>query len=233
MLDGAHTGHDLVETIAAVIVVVGGAILTAISFFTRPARNGPGASVPPPRVDPDAMPAVRHSLTTMAVGLSAGAAVIHLVAAPDHYLELGDLGAGFLAAAAFQGWWAVRAHGDLSRRLVDLGIVVNLAIIAAWAWSRTVGLPVGPFVGGPEPVSFPDAVCTAFEAGLVGLLVVLRSGLDPVLAGRAWVRPAASIAVVPILGLVLVLTSMSTAAIADGLDHGGPAPAPGGHVASH
>ena len=76
-------------------------------------------------------------------------------------------------------------------------------------------------------------MCTAFEIVLVGVLVVARSGLDGSVVGRSWARPAASIAVVPVLALVLVLTSMSTVAIANGLDHGGAGQGTSGHVAGH
>jgi hypothetical protein len=234
----SHAGHDTIELIAAVVIVIGGALFTAISFRSRPARSGPAAfdarasrgRVATPNRD-DA-PAVRRSLTLMAAGLSAGAAVIHLAAAPSHYLEIGDLAAGFLASAAFQGWWAARAVGGLSRRLVDVAIVVNVAIVAAWAWTRTVGLPLGPFAGGPEPMGLPDAVCTLFEVLLVGVLLVERSGTGFLLAPSGRARSATAIAIVPVLGLVVVLTSLSAVAIADGLDHGFSLPG-SGHIAGH
>src|SRR5689334_6457798 len=167
MADLGHASHDTVETIAAAVVVIGGAIFTAMSYRTRPARSGPVASAFPAAAPSDGRdgapstvrriaaadtPAATRSIAVMMSALSAGAAVIHLAAAPPHYAELGDLGAGFLVSAAFQAWWAFRILGGASRRLVDLGIVVNVAIILAWAWTRTVGLPIGEFAGGPEPV---------------------------------------------------------------------------------
>jgi hypothetical protein len=228
-----HSGHELIEAIAAAVIVIGGAVFTAISFLTRPARTGPAAFCVPEPPRPDAAPAIRRSLVLIMAGLSAGAAVIHLVAAPPHYLEIGDLASGFVIAAAFQAWWAVRALGGLTRRLVDIGIVVNVAIVVAWAWTRTVGLPVGELAGSPEPIGLPDAACSVFELLLVGLLVVCRRGLDVEAARRSWARPLASIAVVPVLGLVVVLTSLSMVALAAGLDHGAPSGAPGQHVAGH
>jgi hypothetical protein len=233
----SDAAHNSIELLAAAFIIVGGAIFTGISFLSRPARPGPAAALPSSR---DARvrnlagdtPAVGRSLTLIAAGLSGGAAVIHLVAAPSHYVEIGGLAAGFLASAAFQGWWAVRALGGLTRRHVDLGIVVNVAIVAAWVWTRTVGLPVGEFAGGPEPIGLPDAACTAFEVLLVGVLALVRSGSDVVLAERRWARSAAAIAIVPVLGLVVVLTSLSTVDIADGLDHGFSL-STAGHVAGH
>jgi hypothetical protein len=249
MADLGHASHDTVETIAAAVVVIGGAIFTAISYRTRPARSGPAASFthtassrslarpttqrPGPASGADTPDATR-SVALMMAALSAGAAAIHLAAAPPHYAELGDLGAGFLASAAFQAWWAIRALGTPSRRLIDLGIVVNVAIVLAWGWTRTIGLPIGEFAGRPEPVGLPDGASIVFELALVGLLLIRRLGLDGGLGPRSLGRTLASVAVVPVLGLVVVLTSLSAVAIVDGLDHGavpgGPAQ---GHVANH
>jgi hypothetical protein len=222
--DLGHASHDTIETIAAAVVVVGGAIFTALSYRTRRARRataGFGSSTP---ASAGGLPGlgVDPSLTRIMAGLSAGAAVIHLAAAPSHYVELGDLASGFLISAAFQAWWAIRARSRLTGRIVVLGVVANVAILAAWAWTRTVGLPIGEFAGHAEPIGFPDAASAAFEILLVALLVVRGTGLDrPV--GRRRLGAIASIAVVPVVGLVVVLTSLATFAIASGLDHGPPA----------
>ena len=235
--DMAHGGHGGIETIAAAVIVIGGAIFTWLSYRTRPARLGPAASVLGDRAARGGEVGGPAAIRIVAA-LSAGAAVIHLVAAPGHYLELGDVGAGFLIAAAFQAWWATRAWTAVSRQMAIAGSVVNVAILAAWAWTRTIGLPIGEFAGGPEPVGFPDAACAAFEIALVALLTFRwLAGLP---TGRAtparWQtvgRSLASIAVVPTLGLVLVMTSLATYAIANGLDHGVPQGTNQGHTASH
>ena len=76
----------------------------------------------------------------------------------------------------------------------------------------------------PEPIGYPDAASVAFELLLVGGLVVGsvvdRLDLDLAITRRASMRAVASVAIVPVLGLVLVLTSLATVAIASGLDHG-------------
>jgi hypothetical protein len=41
-----------------------------------------------------------------------------------------------------------------------LSVVVSVATITLWAGSRTIGLPVGPQVGEPEPVGHADLVAT-------------------------------------------------------------------------
>jgi hypothetical protein len=236
-----HVSHDSVERTAALILVVGGAIFTAIALRTRPVHSGSVAfhALPAGAAGrrPDAAAAaaaVRRTLVIAIAGLSAGAAVIHLAAAPSHYAEIGDLAAGFVASAAFQAIWVRWCLAGPSRRTIVVGITGNLAIVAAWTWTRTVGLPVGAFAGSPEPVGYPDSASVAFELLIVVGLVIRWLDLDLALARRSVVRAIASVAVVPVLGLVMILTSLAMVAITEGLDHGSQAGQPATeHVAAH
>ena len=216
-----HLSHDPVEHLAALILLVGGAIFIAVGLRARSGRRGSGALA---AARPAGGSAARRSFAVNLAGLSAGAAVIHLVAAPAHYAEIGDLASGFVLAAAFQALWIRWLLAGPSHRTIAIGIAGNLAIVAAWVWSRTVGLPIGELAGMPEPIGFPDGASVAFELLLVGGLVI-ASLVDRLAPGRSVVRranlaAAASIAIVPVLGLVLVLTSLATVAIASGHDHG-------------
>ena len=153
--------------------------------------------------------------------LSLGAAVIHLTAAPGHYLELGGLGAGFLIAAAFQGLWARVALSNRSKSMAWLGIAGNLAIILAWAWTRTVGLPVGPDAGTPELVGLPDGAATLFELLIVIGLAARIGGVEAEILRRLSTarRSLLIAALVPALGLILVTTTFATLEIAAGHEH--------------
>jgi hypothetical protein len=233
-----HLSHDSVERIAALIVVIGGAIFTVMSLRMRPAGTGSvaegdhsgGGRVAPATAAAD----VRRTLMIILAGLSAGAAVIHLAAAPSHYREIGDLAAGFVVSAAFQAAWIRWCLAGPSRSTIAIGIAGNLAIVAAWAWTRTIGLPVGELAGSPEPIGFPDGASVVFELLLVTGLVVRWLEIDVALGRRSVVRAVASVAVVPVVGLVLVLTSLAAVAIASGLDHGAPTGLPATeHVANH
>jgi len=230
-----HGGHDSVMLIAAAVLVIGGAMFIAISFRTRPARSGPAAFDVPKTGG--SSPSVRRSLVQIMAGLSAGAAVIHLVAAPHHYGEIGDLAAGFVVAAAFQAGWTVAClsgPSGPSRRVMAIGVVGNLAIVLAWLYTRTIGLPIGPFAGSAEPVGFPDGASVVFELLLVVALVIRWRDLDLVVSRRAFARTAASIAVVPFVSLVIVLTSLATVAVASGLDHEAPSGVvSSGHASIH
>ncbi len=97
----------------------------------------------------------------------------------------------------------------------------------------TVGLPVGELAGTPEPMGYPDVASVVFELLLVAGLIVRWLGLDGVLSRRPAARTIASVAVVPAIGLVLVLTSLATLAIATGLDHGVPGAVPSQMMTEH
>jgi hypothetical protein len=58
-------------------------------------------------------------------------------------------------------------------RLQVVGLLVNLATIALWTWSRTLGLPVGAEPGTSDSVGYPDVIATAFELGLVVVVVLM------------------------------------------------------------
>ncbi len=226
-----HISHEAVEQLAALILAIGGAIFLVLSVRRRPIQPGSavstaqhdrsttgGAGSPPP---------VARSFALILAGLSAGAAVIHLVAAPSHYAEIGDLASGFVVAAIFQFAWIRWCLAGPGRRAATIGIAGNLAIVAAWAWTRTIGLPIGAMAGSPEPVGYPDSASVVFElllvAGLVARLMTGRFDRSGSYPGRRGLRTLASVAVVPVVGLVLVLTSLATVAIASGFEHGRPA----------
>ena len=132
---------------------------------------------------------VDRSLLRIVAALSLGAGAIHLAAAPHHFDEIGDLAAGFLVSGVFQAAWARLALAGPSRRTVAVGIVVNLAIVAAWAFSRTVGLPVGLEPWTPEAIGLPDGAwpssSSLLAAGLAIRLARPRPGCLGQVPGRS------------------------------------------------
>jgi hypothetical protein len=229
-MDHGATGaiHEIVHWVAAVVLVVGGAVVVGLAARARAverAQVGARAFEPGSTAEPGGD---RSPLVILA-GLSFGAAAIHLAAAPSHYVELGDLGAGFLAAALLQAAWARSVLRGATPRTIVAGIAINTAIVAAWAFTRTVGLPVGPSPFVAEPVGLPDGASTVFELALLaGLAAVAMARRRPSLLVTA--RPLVTIATVPILGLVILISSFATVAIVAGADHGGM-PVGGAHAA--
>jgi len=78
--------------------------------------------------------------------------------------------AAFVAQVSFAGGLLVWPGWKL---LLLAGGIGNLAIIGMWAVSRTVGIPLGPETGEVEGIGALDLVCTASEATLVVVMVVL------------------------------------------------------------
>lgn len=178
---------------------------------------------------PSSLAGFRRMETTLVASLSIGAGAIHLAAATSHAELLGDLALGFYWAALFQVAFALAflAHPG-SRQLARVGVAVNLAIIGAWAWSRTIGLPMIP--GGPESVGVADATTVVFQIVLVALLAARLVRLDSSLVKG---RPAASLGTVArsvlVVGIGFVALS-TTIAVMDGLNgHGNHGAAPHAH----
>ncbi len=213
--------------IGALILLIGGGAILVRAVLDRRATLGRIVPAPldarHPRTSPgaerrSALGAVRRAETLIAAGLSAGAAAIHLAAGPAHVEELGDLGLGFYWAALFQGLFAIAWLGRPgSRRVASVAIVGNLAILGAWAWARTMGLPT--IAGGPESVGVADGTAVVLQIGLVALLAARMRALGTwALRSRspADLRTAATSGLVAILGVVALSTTIAVADAAAG-----------------
>jgi hypothetical protein len=104
------------------------------------------------------------------VGLSAGAAAIHLYVVPEHLKEYWPFAVFFAGVAAFQAAWALAVLARPQRGLYGIGAVASAGLVTLWALSRTSGLPLGPEPWHPEAASLPDVLAVALESGL--LLVI-------------------------------------------------------------
>ena len=106
----------------------------------------------------------------------AGAGAIHFAMAPMHG---GTMGAAFALVGAAQLALALIVTSAPSRRVL-LGVVaLSAASIAAWAVSRTVGLPFGEHAGDPEAIAAVDLACVALQiaAGVLALRAALLPSL--------------------------------------------------------
>ena len=213
-------GHAIVEAVAAMILVASGAFALQFSQrrLRRPSRIATGRQL----IRRDPMTAGRAMLLT-AGAASAGASVIHLALAPDHFNQAAVLGAGFFLAAVFQAGWAVVALDAPKRRELIVGIAGNTALIAVWAASRTVGLPFGTDPWVPEAVERTDVVAVSLEVVVVVVSALLASGSlgnkQPDL-----LKTLVSVGVVPAVGLIAVATILALSESPDGSgieqDHG-------------
>lgn len=103
------------------------------------------------------------------------AGLAHVVALPEHARESPLYGAFFAAAALAQHVYVVVLSRHPTHRLLEWGVLVQLGLVVVWAASRTVGMPVGPAAGQPEPVAFLDLACVTCEVAAVLLSLHLLS----------------------------------------------------------
>lgn len=120
------------------------------------------------------------------------AGLVHGLVTPKHFDKWWGYGLFFFVAAFAQVAYGVllllrpwahdetggeRSDPETDRRTVAyyvMGIAGNLAIIALWVVTRTVGIPFfGPDAGEVEEVTLISLVSKAIEAALIVCLIVL------------------------------------------------------------
>src|SRR5215217_4108102 len=129
----------------------------------------------------DDRPATGPAGRVVLAALLAGAAGTHFAMAPAHADEWLAEGIAFAATGWAQVVLAVAVVVRPTRRVLGLGILVNLLVLAAYFLSRTAGLPLGPEAGESEPFAFIDVLIAAFEVLFVvgaGLALALPSPED-------------------------------------------------------
>ena len=109
-----------------------------------------------------------------AIGLSAGAGLIHLMVTPHHLKHWIGYGLFFLAAGAAQLIYPVGLLRRPRRSWLLAGIVGNGLIIALYLVTRTIGIPFfGPDAWRVEPIGRVDVISKLAEAALIVSLVAL------------------------------------------------------------
>lgn len=144
-----------------------------------------------PTVSAAAPPAGSRLLLPVAVTSCAGAAGIHAAMFPEHLRESALFGAFFLGCTLVQlTWCGLVLHRPTADRVLA-GAVGNVAVVALWAVTRTLGLPFG-LLPGPEEVGPWDVTCAAWELVSAGacVLVLHRSAVRRVARWSDW-RPGA------------------------------------------
>jgi hypothetical protein len=185
------------------------------------------------RADPDRNAARVLSAIALA-SIAAGAINIAAAATVGRDSSTQTL-AFFVAVAAAQLVWGAVALVRAPRWWLALGAAGNLAVVATWVASRTVGLPMGEYAGVTLPVGFADGLATALEAVTVvgaGALLVQRRGpaRSPARSPGATVAAAVvvgALALVGVLSQAGAIGSSSTGSEQNGGSQNGPY-APGG-----
>jgi hypothetical protein len=106
------------------------------------------AAFPAPHADPAEAPiATLGDDVALLAGLTAGAALIHLLMAPGHFQDNASLGVAFLACGLLQAVVALAALRGGGHRWLTAGLAVNALAVLSWLASSTLGLPL---LGGVE-----------------------------------------------------------------------------------
>jgi hypothetical protein len=156
-------------------------------------------------------PNVNRACLAGAAAASAGAGLVHAAAAGTHAGH-GSLAVLFAVCAVAQVGWAALAALRPSRPAAVAGVALNGAALAAWALSRTTGLPV------------IDALREAEDAGTQDLIAALLA-LAAVLGAAAALVVPRRLALPPVLAALVVaaLVVPAVPAMAAGHSHSGDA----------
>ena len=85
---------------------------------------------------------IESLISAAALVCSAGAAAIHFAVLGEHFDESWLYGIFFAVVAWLQVAWALAALRQPSARLYWAGAAGNAAVIATWAVTRTLGVPL-------------------------------------------------------------------------------------------
>jgi FtsP/CotA-like multicopper oxidase with cupredoxin domain len=133
-----------------------------------------------------------------------GAGAIHLTVMPQHFQEYPPFGILFLLSGLAQVGLAAALLFSPQRLIAIVGAAGNLAIVALWAVSRTVGLPIGDDPWHPETVGVADAAATILEMMTAWNLVRLARRPWRPAPARMRLRIRAALALLPGLLLTIV-----------------------------
>ena len=158
--------------------------------------------------------AAQRILLPLAVVSSAAAAGVHAAVGPAHFRDAALVGLFFAGTALLQLVWAGAVAVDCSRALLMLGVVGNVAVLALWGVTRTLGLPFG-VLPVPEAIGPWDVACGAWELVVVCSCISLLQSPDPVPARvadwRRWHRATHWFLAASVLGLVALSLSGASA----------------------
>jgi hypothetical protein len=178
--------------------------LYAATLHQRKREPAPGrrakADVSSERRSPGAL------LQSAALGTFAAAAT-HGVVMPAHFRQSLIYGAFFLVVMSAQVVLGCLLLGRPSPQVLRAAVLGSASIVVVWAFSRVIGVPLGPDNGATEPVGALDVLATAAEAVTVvmGALALRTKRLAPSWRWREWPH---------LMRLASVLTFVAVMAIA-------------------
>jgi hypothetical protein len=177
------------------VIVIGGALLLAVTVYGVAALTAPAATperagdlpptadagrvaVPPPRArargDRSRSVAIAQQLACLGLAAAAGT---HLAVMPEHFRQSWLYGCFFAVVAPLQIALAWLVLARPRRAELSAALAFSLGVVVLWAFTRFVGVPIGPDNGATEELGVLDIFATLAELLSAGALVyVLRSG---------------------------------------------------------
>lgn len=147
-----------------------------------------------------------------------GAAAVHLAVAPSHFGESTLLGVGFVVSA----WVQIALAGTVivrpNRWVLLATVLASILLIAVWAVSRTIGLPLGQDAGRAEPVTFVDGATVALEAIAAALATTLLVRLP------RRITPTSPALIAAFSAFALATAAIASPTARDHADHGASTP---------
>jgi hypothetical protein len=150
--------------------------------------------------DPQAGYTARETLLLLIAAVAVTGGLIHIGAAVDHFNEFPLYTLVFSLLACTQIGWAAILVRRPCDRVLRFGCAFNVAVIALWIASRTIGVPIAPRAWVPENVGVADLIETVGETvTVIALLSLMMS------ERHAWAR-AVTRRMAPVLLLVLLMS---------------------------
>ena len=142
----------------------------ALAVADAPVSSGPAAAPDPAQAGTEAL----RECIRIAAGLSVSVGVIHAIGTVDHFSHYWLYGVFFMLVTYGQVLWGIALWRDrASARTLAIGAYANLAIVAIWLVSRTIGIPFGPYAFDAEPIGIADAAATADELLIAAYVAVI------------------------------------------------------------
>lgn len=165
---GSHLTH-IVTSIVFMVVVLGGVALSDLFKSRRPSIRQTMAT----RVG------YRSPFALCAAAMTLAAGIVHASVVRAHFHESLLYGGFFITTAGVQVTLALLVAYQPSPRYLRLAFVANASLVALWAQTRIVAVPIGPSAGVRERIGLPDALATGFEFGAIVMTgLVMARALD-------------------------------------------------------
>jgi hypothetical protein len=145
---------------------------------------------------------------------SLGAGLVHLAVVREHLAQWWVFGVFFAGVGAAQIVWALLALAADRAPFPRFVVAGNIALVAVWATTRAIGIPIGPERWAPEPAGRADVLCVVLELATVVALAVAARGVRRPLVTSVGRSRGAGRSVALLFAGALAVSAVTTPALA-------------------